>query len=54
LALMIAVSEHGQNTAQGPPGKQVATAALAIVFEEHCAGEVALLGGYLRTMVEKA
>ena len=31
-----------------------ATAALALVFEKHCAGEVSSPGGYLRGMVEKA
>jgi len=32
---------------------QVATAALALAFEEHCAGDLASSGGYLRGMVEK-
>lgn len=51
---MIGVSEHAWNAAQERLGKQIATAALALVFEKHCAGEVALPGGYLRGMVEKA
>lgn len=51
---MIAVSEHAWNVTQDRLGKQVATAALALVFEKHCAGEVYSPGGYLRGMVEKA
>ena len=54
LRPMIGVSEHAWNVAQDRLGKQVATAALALVFEKHCAGEVASPGGYLRGMVEKA
>ncbi|MBL3705957.1 replication protein C [Sulfitobacter sp. BDSS02] len=54
LRPMIGVSEHAWNVAQGRLGKQVATAALALVFEKHCAGEVSSPGGYLRGMVEKA
>ncbi|AVW90029.1 MULTISPECIES: plasmid replication protein RepC [Roseobacteraceae] len=54
LRPMIGVSEHAWNVAQERLGKQVATAALALVFEKHCAGEVSSPGGYLRGMVEKA
>ncbi|MBA4491582.1 plasmid replication protein RepC [Paracoccus sp. S1E-3] len=54
LRPMIGVSEHAWNVAQDRLGKQVASAALALVFEKHCAGEVASPGGYLRGMVEKA
>ncbi len=54
LRPMIGVSEHAWNVAQDRLGKQVATAALALVFEKHSAGEVASPGGYLRGMVEKA
>ncbi|MCI5112737.1 MAG: replication initiation protein RepC [Marivita sp.] len=54
LRPMIGVSEHAWNVAQDRLGKQVATAALALVFEKHCAGEVSSPGGYLRGMVEKA
>ncbi|ATG37861.1 transposase (plasmid) [Phaeobacter piscinae] len=35
-------------------GKQVATAALTLVFEKHCAGKVSSPGSYLRGMMEKA
>ena len=51
---MIGVSEHAWAVAQERLGKQVATTALVLVFEKHCAGEVASPGGYLRGMVEKA
>jgi len=54
LRPMIGVSEHAWHVAQDRLGKQVATAALVLVFEKHCAGEVASPGGYLRGMVEKA
>ncbi|MGB7243813.1 MAG: plasmid replication protein RepC [Sulfitobacter sp.] len=54
LRPMIGVSEHAWNVAQDRLGKQVATAAFALVFEKHSAGEVASPGGYLRGMVEKA
>ncbi|MFD1881358.1 plasmid replication protein RepC [Paracoccus pacificus] len=54
LRPMIGVSEHAWNVAQDRLGKQVATAAFALVFEKHNAGEVASPGGYLRGMVEKA
>ncbi|MDO5758685.1 MAG: replication initiation protein RepC [Rhodobacterales bacterium] len=35
-------------------GKQIATAALILVFDMHCAGQVASPRGYLWGMVEKA
>ena len=54
LRPMIGVSEHAWNVAQDRLGKQVATAALALVFEKHCAGEVASPGSYLRGMIDKA
>ena len=54
LRPMIGVSEHAWHVAQDRLGKQIASAALALVFEKHCAGEVASPGGYLRGMVEKA
>jgi len=54
LRPMIGISEHAWNTAQEMMGKQVATAALVLVFEKYSAGEVASPGGYLRGMVEKA
>ena len=54
LRPMIGISEHAWNTAQDMLGKQVATAALALVFEKHSTGEVVSPGGYLRGMVEKA
>ncbi len=54
LRPMIGISEHAWNVAQDKMGTQVATAAFALVFEKHSAGEVASPGGYLRGMVEKA
>lgn len=54
LRPMIGISEHAWNLAQDRLGPQVATAALVLVFDKHCAGEVASPGGYLRGMVEKA
>ncbi|WP_420006477.1 plasmid replication protein RepC [Arenibacterium sp. LLYu02] len=54
LRPMIGVSEHAWNVAQDRLGKHVATAALALVFEKHCAGEVSSPNGYLRGMVIKA
>lgn len=51
---MIGVSEHAWHLAQDRLGKQIATAALVLVFDKHCAGEVASPGGYLRGMVERA
>jgi len=54
LRPMIGVSEHAWNMAQDRLGPQLATAALVLTFDKHCAGEVASPGGYLRGMVEKA
>ncbi|UXX81548.1 plasmid replication protein RepC (plasmid) [Roseovarius pelagicus] len=54
LRPMIGVSEHAWNLAQDRLGPQVATAALVLTFDKHCAGEVASPGGYLRGMIEKA
>ncbi len=54
LRPMIGVSEHAWNLAQDRLGTQIATAALVLTFDKHCAGEVASPGGYLRGMVEKA
>ena len=54
LRPMIGVSEHAWNIAQDRLGPQIATAALVLTFEKHCAGEVASPGGYLRGIVQKA
>ena len=54
LRPMIGVSEHAWNLAQDRLGPQIATAALVLTFDKHCAGEVASPGGYLRGMVQKA
>ncbi|ETA51730.2 replication protein C [Rhodobacteraceae bacterium PD-2] len=54
LRPMIGVSEQAWNLAQVQLGRQQATAALALVFEKHCAGEVASPSGYLRGIVTKA
>ena len=51
LRPMIGVSEHAWNLAQDRLGPQIATAALVLTFDKHCAGEVASPGGYLRGMV---
>ncbi len=49
LAVLVSLLGGG-----GLRGSQVATAALVLTFDKHCAGEVASPGGYLRGMVEKA
>lgn len=54
LRPMIGISASIWDVAQDRMGKQAATAALALVFEKHSAGEVASPGGYLRGMVAKA
>ncbi|MDY6859931.1 MAG: replication initiation protein RepC, partial [Pseudomonadota bacterium] len=54
LSPMIGISALAWNITQDRMGKQLATAAFALVFEKHSAGEVASPGGYLRGMVEKA
>lgn len=54
LRPMFGISEHAWNLAQDRLGPQIATAALVLVFDKHCAGEVTFPGGYLRGMVEKA
>ena len=54
LRPMIGVSEHAWNLAQVRLGPQIATAALVLTFDKHCAGEVASPGGYLRGIVQKA
>ena len=54
LRPMIGVSDHAWNLAQDRLGPQIATAALVLTFDKHCAGEVASPGGYLRGIVQKA
>ena len=54
LRPMIGVSDHAWNLAQDRLGPQIATAALVLTFDKHCAGEVASPGGYLRGMIQKA
>jgi replication initiation protein RepC len=54
LRPMIGVSEHAWDLAQARLGPQIATAALVLTFDKHCAGEVASPGGYLRGIVQKA
>jgi replication initiation protein RepC len=54
LRPMIGVSENAWNHAQDQLGPQIATAALVLTFDKHCAGEVASPGGYLRGIVHKA
>lgn len=47
LRPMIGISEHAWNLAQDRLGPQIATAALVLTFDKHCAGEVASPGGDL-------
>lgn len=54
LRPMIGMSEQAWNTAQVRLGQQVATAALALIFEKHCAAEISSPDGYMRGMLEKA
>ena len=54
LKPMIGVSEKAWTLAQDRLGHQIATAALVLTFDKHCAGEVASPGGYLRGIVQKA
>jgi replication initiation protein RepC len=54
LRPMIGISENAWNHAQDKLGTQVATAALVLVFDKYCSGEVASPGGYLRGIIEKA
>lgn len=51
---MIGISQHTWDIAQNRLGKQVATAALALVFEKYCTGEVASPSSYLHGMVKKS
>lgn len=53
LRSMIGISDHAWNLAQDRMGFQVATAAFALVFGKHNAGDFASPGGYLRGIVEK-
>lgn len=53
LRPMIGVPQRTWDIAQDCLGKQVATAALALIFEKYCTGEVASPGGYLSGMVKK-
>ena len=54
LRAMIGVPDPIWGQAQAALGHQVATAALALVFEKYCNGEVASPAGYLRGMMAKA
>jgi replication initiation protein RepC len=51
---MIGISEHTRKVAQDQLDKEIATAALVLVFEKQCRGEIMSPSGYLRGMVEKA
>ena len=50
---MIGVLERTWSLAQNCLGPQIRTATLVLVFDRHCADEVASPGGNLRGMVEK-
>ncbi|WP_367383556.1 plasmid replication protein RepC [Roseobacter sp. HKCCD6135] len=54
LKKIIGISDHAWLTAQEVMGKQMAAAAMALVFDKHAKGEVSSAGGYLRGMTEKA
>ncbi|APZ50411.1 plasmid replication protein RepC [Salipiger abyssi] len=54
LGPMIGLSKLVWNRAQEQLGNRCATAALALVFEKHCAGEVTSPSGYLYGMIRKA
>ncbi|MEL6465748.1 MAG: plasmid replication protein RepC [Pseudomonadota bacterium] len=54
LKKIIGVSDHAWIAAQEVMGKQMAAAAMALVFDKHAKGEVYSAGGYLRGMTEKA
>ncbi|MEJ6396119.1 plasmid replication protein RepC [Gymnodinialimonas sp. 2305UL16-5] len=54
LKKIIGISDHAWLAAQQVMGKQMAAAAMALVFDKHAKGEVASAGGYLRGMTEKA
>ena len=54
LKKIIWVSDHAWLDAQEVMGKQMAAAAMALVFDKHAKGEVSSAGGYLRGMTEKA
>ena len=54
LRPMIGVSEQAWNHAQDRLGPQIATAALVLTFDKHCAGDVVSPNGYLRGIVQKA
>lgn len=54
LKKIIGISDHAWLAAQEVMGKQMAAAAMALVFDKHAKGEIASAGGYLRGMTEKA
>ncbi|MBN9887032.1 plasmid replication protein RepC [Salipiger abyssi] len=54
LGPMIGLSEPVWATAQEKLGNIAATAALALIFEKHCAGEIRSPSGYMRGMLRKA
>ena len=54
LKKIIGISDHAWLLAQDVMGKQMAAAAMALVFDKHAKGEVSSAGGYLRGMTEKA
>ncbi|MEM8575959.1 MAG: plasmid replication protein RepC [Pseudomonadota bacterium] len=54
LKKIIGISDHAWLAAQEVMGKQMAAAAMALVFDKHAKGEVSSAGGYLRGMTEKA
>lgn len=51
---MAGISENAWNVSQKALGPDVASAAIALIFDKHSTGEVTSPGGYLRGMIEKA
>lgn len=51
---MAGISEDAWNVSQRILGPHVAAAAIALIFDKYCCGEVSSPGGYLRGIVDKA
>jgi len=54
LGRMIGITDAAWAATQERLGPLTATAALMLVFDKHCTGEVSTPGGYLRGMIRKA
>lgn len=51
---MAGITENAWNVSQKVLGPAAASAAIALIFDKHAAGEVKSPGGYLRGMIGKA